>query len=224
MGFSDSLREGASATWERIFSHPFVAGIGDGTLPVDKFRFYVRQDYVFLVEYARALSLGVVKASTLERMTLFSDLAQATLHDEMSLHRAYADSFGLTPRDLEDTTPAPTTYAYTRHILHAGLAGSEGELLAALLPCMWTYPEIGRRLAPNLPAVREREPLYAKWIEAYAEPEFADLAARIRAQLDACAADAGAAERERVRRNFDLSSKYELLFWEMGLTAEQWPA
>ncbi|GAA3330289.1 hypothetical protein GCM10020331_082230 [Ectobacillus funiculus] len=42
--------------------HPFVKGIGNGELELDKFQFYIIQDYLYLIEYAKVYALGVVKA------------------------------------------------------------------------------------------------------------------------------------------------------------------
>jgi len=42
--FSDELRADADALWQAQLDHPFVRGIADGSLPLDRFRFWVRQD------------------------------------------------------------------------------------------------------------------------------------------------------------------------------------
>src|SRR6185295_18622287 len=88
--FSAELREAAAPVWERHVAHPFVAGIGDGSLPEEKFRFYVRQDYLFLIDYGRLLALAAARAPRLEWMRRFSALAQSVLESEMDLHRQFA--------------------------------------------------------------------------------------------------------------------------------------
>lgn len=50
MRFSEQLREAAAGLWDAQHEHPFVRGIVDGTLAADRFRFYVRRDYLFLIE------------------------------------------------------------------------------------------------------------------------------------------------------------------------------
>jgi thiaminase/transcriptional activator TenA len=211
--FSAKLRREAHAIWEAQHRHPFVRGVADGTLPVAQFARYVRQDYVFLVDYARLLALGAARAPDLETMRRFAGLAQAILAEEMELHRAFAREFGITEAELENEEPAPPTRAYTDFLLRTATLGDFGELAAALLPCMWGYAEIGERLARG-PA--PPDPRYAKWIATYAGPEFAGLAAWCRELVDRLAAEGGEAERERMRRAFVVCSEHELAFWDVG--------
>ena len=218
--FSEQLRAAAADIWEAQHAHPFVRGIGDGTLPVERFAHYVRQDYVFLIEYARMLALGAARATDLATMRRFAELAQAILGEEMSLHRALAGELGISEADLETEEPAMTTRGYTDFLVRTAAVGELSELSAALLPCMWGYAEIGQQLAAaGLPA----EPRYAQWIETYAAPEFEELAAWCRGLVDSLAADAGEDGRARMARAFLTCSRYELAFWEMGWTLERWP-
>jgi thiaminase/transcriptional activator TenA len=213
--FSAQLRRAAEPIWAAQHEHPFVRGVGDGTATLDGFARYVRQDYVFLVDYARLLALGAARAPDLETMRSFADLAQAILGEEMDLHRAFARELGISAADLEAEAPAPVTRAYTDFLLRTAALGSFAELAAALLPCMWGYAEVGARLAER--ATLPPDPRYARWIETYAASEFAALAAWCRGLVDRLAAEAGDAERERMRRAFLVSSEHELAIWDVGL-------
>ena len=88
--FTERLRTKVHAIWEAQHQHLFVRGIGDGTLDLDRFKFWVRQDYLFLIEYARLLALAAARSPDLETMMRFAELVSATLQTEMSLHRSYA--------------------------------------------------------------------------------------------------------------------------------------
>ncbi|HWI74558.1 MAG TPA: hypothetical protein VNT55_21535, partial [Baekduia sp.] len=59
-----------------------------GTLDVERFKVWLRQDWLFLIEYARMLALGAARAADLPTMTRFAGLTRAVLEDEMSLHRS----------------------------------------------------------------------------------------------------------------------------------------
>jgi len=213
--FSAQLRRAADPIWQAQHEHPFVRGVGDGTLPVEQFARYVRQDYVFLIDYARLLALGAARAPDLDTMRRFADLAQAILGEEMELHRAFAREFGISKSDLEAEEPAPVTRAYTDFLLRTATLGAFAELAAALLPCMWGYAEIGERLARRDPPPADRR--YAHWIETYASVEFGALAAWCRGLVDRLAAEAGDLERERMRRAFLACSRHELAFWDVGM-------
>jgi thiaminase/transcriptional activator TenA len=213
MRFSDQLREAAAEVWEAQHQHPFVSGIRDGTLDPERFRFYIRQDYLFLIEYGRLLALACARAPRLELMERFAELAQSTLQTEMGLHRAYAAEWGISPGALERERPHDVTRGYTDFLLRTATLGDFGELVAALLPCMWGYSELGQRLAQGQPPAERR---YARWIEMYSAEEFANLAGWCRGLCDESAAGAGERARAKMQDAFLASSRYELDFWEQA--------
>jgi thiaminase/transcriptional activator TenA len=215
--FSDELRAAAEPLWAAQLEHPFVRGIGDGTLDPERFRHYVRQDYVFLIDYGRLLALACARAPHLEQMTRLAEVARETLVTEMDLHRAFALEWGIAPSELEAERPAPTTRAYCDFLLRTATLGDFAELVAVLLPCMWGYSELGRGLAA-LPA--SGHALYERWIATYADDGFAQLAGWCRDLCDDAAGDVGAAGRARMRTAFVESSRHELAFWEMAWRLE----
>lgn len=219
--FSDELRAAADPVWQAQHEHPFVLGIGDGTLDLERFKFWVRQDYLFLVEYCRLFALGAARAPDLATLTRFADLLAATARTEMDLHRSYAGEFGISPHELEAEPMAPTTRAYTDFLLRTAALGDFAELAAALLPCMWGFAEVGRRLASR---PRPADARYAAWIDAYASAEFAELAEWCRTLVDELGVNIAPALAERMRDAFLTSSRYELAFWEMAWRLEAWPA
>jgi thiaminase (transcriptional activator TenA) len=219
--FSDELRAATAAIWEAQHAHPFVVGIGEGTLDFDRFAHWIRQDYLFLIDYSRMLALGAARAPDLATMSRFADLARATLSEEMELHRSYCEELGISRDELEREQMAPTTRGYTDFLVRVAQSGDFAELVAALLPCMWGYSEIGRGLAGRGLPGDER---YAKWIEMYASAEFAELASWCRELADEVGEGLAPAARLRATDAFRTSSRYELAFWEMAWTGEAWPA
>jgi thiaminase/transcriptional activator TenA len=211
MRFTDHLREEAADVWKAQLEHPFVRGIGDGTLDPERFRFFIRQDYLYLIEYGRVFALACARAPRLALMERFADLAQSTLRTEMELHRAYAAEWGIPRGELEAERPGPATRAYTNFLLRTAALGDFGELVAALLPCMWGYSDLGRQLALES---RRSEERYARWIEMYASEEFAELADWCRSVCDEVAEGTGDEGRVQMREAFLTSSRYELEFWE----------
>lgn len=218
---SDELRATAATVWHAQHDHPFVRGIGDGTLDGERFALWIRQDYLFLIEYARMLALGAARAPDLETMGRFADLAQAVLREEMDLHRSYAAELGIDGAELEREAMLPTTRGYTDFLVRMAAHEDFAELVAALLPCMWGFSEIGWVLAERGLPGDER---YVKWIEMYASDDFAELARWCRELCDRVGADVSPAGRARMIEAFLTSSRYELAFWEMAWVRERWPA
>ncbi len=217
---SELLRQKVAGIWEAQHQHPFVRGIGDGTLGLERFQFWLRQDYVFLIEYARLLALATARSPDLETMTRFATLLKETVETEMNLHRAYAAEFGISHEQLEREPTAPTTRGYTDFLLRVAATGDFAELVAALLPCMWAFSEIGRRLAMQ-PAPSENR--YARWIAMYSSREFAELAEWCRDLLDSLAAGLPERDLQKLEAAFLTSSRYEWQFWEMAWKMELWP-
>ncbi len=220
LALSARLRHAADPVWRAQLEHPFLRGIADGTLAPERFAFYVRQDHLFLVEYARLLALGAARSPDLATMTRFAELTTEILTTEMDLHRSLAAGLGITPAELEAEPAAPTTQAYTDFLVRTAAQGDFAELAAALLPCMWGYAEIGAALATE---PRSPEDRYAQWVDMYASAEFAELAVWCRALVDRLGAASSEAERVRLEQVFLTSSRYELAFWEMAWTGESWP-
>ncbi|MCO5218221.1 MAG: thiaminase II [Thermomicrobiales bacterium] len=219
MSFSVHLRSIADDIWEAQHRHPVVTGIGDGSLDPEIFGFWLRQDYLYLIDYARLFGAAVLKAPSLELMTTMAQLAHEILHTEMALHRSYVAEFGITEADLLHETKAPTCQGYTDFLLRTATIGDFAELMGALLPCMWGYGEIGARLAANGCPDEKR---YARWIAMYASEEFQQLATWCRDATDAVCEGLPPAILARVEEAFITSSRYELAFWQMAWTRETW--
>jgi thiaminase/transcriptional activator TenA len=221
MGFSDELRQKGAAIWDKEKQHLFVTGIGDGSLSIDMFRYYMRQDYVFLVDYCRVLALAVAKTQDVEDMGWFAKLLEETLNTEMSLHISFCADFGISEDEIKCTEASPTTWAYTRHLLQTAYNSPIGEIATSLLPCAWGYAEIGRMLMDR--GVPANQPLYGRWIEMYSSPEFAALAEWLRSFIDRIASESSSVELKRMEDVFITSSQYEYMFWDAAYRMEEWP-
>ncbi|HEX9342292.1 MAG TPA: thiaminase II [Actinomycetota bacterium] len=196
----------------RQLDHPTVRGIGAGDLDEPRFRAWLVQDYRFLLDYVRLFALAAARAPDQEALSRLVDLAHSTLHQELSLHRSYAAQFGIAEADLEHAPKSRTCAAYTDFLLRTAATADFAETVAALLPCLWGYSEIGRALAA---AGAPAEPRYRQWVEAYADPAFAELAAWCATLLDRVTEGAGEATRKRCERAFVTSLEHEMAFWDV---------
>ncbi|AJI20482.1 thiaminase II [Priestia megaterium] len=220
MKFSERLYEKLQPIWRQNHNHPFVQGMGDGTLEKEKFRFYMIQDYLYLIDYAKLFAIGAMKATDLQTMGEFAALLDSTLNEEMSLHREYAKKIEISEKELEKAQPSPTTLAYTHYMLHVGQSGTLAELVAALLPCMWSYWEIGKELSEKPGANNE---FYREWIEMYSSEEFGELATWCINLFDSLTEDKSEAELEKLEEIFLNTTRFEYMFWDMAYNEAMWP-
>src|SRR5882757_5714043 len=167
MSFFERLKTAASAEWRAYTEHPFTNGLADGSLAEDAFRRYLVQDYLFLIEFARAYALSVYKSPKLADMREAAAGISAILDVEMNLHVKLCADWGLSASDLEHAPPAAETLAYTRYVLDTGMRGDLLALKVALSPCIIGYAEIATRLAAR-PGANAATNRYRVWIDEYA--------------------------------------------------------
>lgn len=216
----DLLREHTSTVHKRTLEHPTVRGIGEGSLPDETFRYYLEQDYQFLLRFVRVLAIGASAAPDLVSMAQLGRLVTSTVDVEIDALRALYDSFGGDPAKLDDVQPSPTCEAYCNHLLASVHERDLFVGLAAILPCHWGYHDIGLYLQDRGLPDDER---YAAWIEEYASEEYGELVHWVIGRFNKLGSDASRRQLDAATRAFDLSSRYELGFWEMAGTRERWP-
>lgn len=213
------LRAGCPDAWQAYTYHDFVEGLGDGTLPRAAFLHYLIQDYVFLVHFARAWSLALVKAETLEEMKVCAAIVDALVNHEMALHVQTCAA-----EDIDEATlfTAPEEFenlAYTRYVMDAGVQGDFLDMMAALAPCCFGYGEIGLRL--NQSAVPGTP--YRTWIETYAAGDYQDVMAGAGQMIDQAVLrrlgndPTGAPRWPQLQNRFTTATRLETAFWDMGL-------
>jgi thiaminase (transcriptional activator TenA) len=214
-----TLWERIQPIYGRILAHPFVTGLTDGTLDRSAFRFYIVQDAHYLRDYARALGLLGARAPEEEQILLFCQHAVGAIEVERQLHEGFFQEFGLTTADVERTPVAPTNLAYTSYLLRIAHGGSWPEALGAVLPCYWIYWEVGKALLEQ----GSPDPLYQRWIEAYAGEDFGEVVAAVLRVTDQVGERIAEADRRRMSDHFETTSRYEWMFWDMGYRQETWP-
>ena len=216
MGDSVSYRlhDAAAPIWEACLKHPFVTGIGDGTLAVGKFRYFMLQDYLYLFDYARVFALGVVKARDPRLMRTFAANVDAILGGEMEIHRTYMARLGITEEQVFAVKPALDNLSYTNYMLSVASTGGPAEIVASILACSWSYAEIGQALA-RIPGAAEH-PFYGEWIQGYASDSYAATNQSLIELMDALAADASGEQLAQLTDIFVNCSRYELGFWDMS--------
>ena len=191
----------ANADWAgKILAHPFVQGLGDGSLAVGAFKSYVAQDAYFLDAFARAYAFCLAHGTTREDLFGFAELIAGVL-EELKLHKSYTEKLQVS---LDGVTPLPATQAYVEFLLNAARQGQLGETIAGMTPCMRLYAFLGQTLAKQ-----EVAAAYVDWVKTYSDPGFEALAVRLESLLDQHAIDSPV-----VRTNYRRAMELEYGFFD----------
>ncbi len=214
--FSSFLWDQTSPVWEAVSVHPFLSELQDGTLPVEKFRFYILQDYLYLGAFGRAAAAALSQAPDTDSALRL--LKRVNTPVERPLHAALFDALDITEEEAEASLPSPTNLAYMNHIEVSMDMGGLACGVAALLPCPRIYHEVGKILEE--PA----HPIYKIWQSTYAEGLLEASVAAWSEFVDELAEESGPEVRDMMKRAYLVSSRYEYMFWTMAYNLEQWPA
>ncbi|WP_458188446.1 thiaminase II [Haladaptatus sp. NG-WS-4] len=217
MRYSDHLLDHGEPIWDAQKDHPFVRELAAGTLDEAAFEHWVRQDYQYLLDYARVFSLAGAKIPDEKTMTHLLDVAHTILDYEMDLHREFAAQYGIDRDELEQVQKAPTCVAYTNFLIRTAYGGSIAEISAAIYPCGQGYLDVARHMAK----LAEDDHRYTPFIEKYTSEEFEEAVTWMRAFVDRCA-ERYPGHHDAMREAFLTSSRLEYQFWEMAYTRETW--
>lgn len=212
------LIDACQEDWQAYTEHEFVLTLAQGTLEHGCFLHYLKQDFLFLKQYARAYALAIYKAKTLDDMRRALPSVHALLDSEIAHHVAYCSEWGLSESDLENEDEDFGTVAYTRYVLDAGMTGDLVDLYAALAPCSLGYAAIGLALSNDEKTVLENNP-YASWIQLYGGEEFQQGVAQGAQHFNQLLAeiDVNSQRGQHLIQVFKTATRMEVAFWQQGL-------
>ena len=214
MALFEELKAHCAAEWRFYTEHDFVRQLGAGTLPLESFKHYLAQDYLFLIHFARAYALAAYKGESVADIRAAST-ELARIVGETSMHLRYCEGWGFTPEQVEAMPEAKANMAYTRFVLEAGMAGDLLDLCVAMAPCVVGYAEIGQALA----ARRHDGHPYRDWITTYSSPDYQEVGRSAAARLDELMTRRGGPGRlAGLTETFRRATRLEADFWQMGLT------
>lgn len=211
--FSKVLYESAKDIWDSYYTHPFVKGIGDGSLDKEKFKFYIIQDYIYLLDYAKLFALGVIKSKNEADMKKFANLTDGILNSEMGIHRIYMKKLGITKESIALEKPTLDNTSYTSYMLSVSHCGDIKEIAVAALSCMWSYEMIGKKLKKIYGCDHE---FYGEWIECYSSDRYEELTNWNIELVEKYCKNLSEEEKEHLKTIFINCSIYEYKFWDMS--------
>lgn len=201
--------------YQSILDMPFIKELSNGTLPQEKFRFYMAQDSLYLEHFGRTLSLIAAKIQDIQDVLAFMRFAENAIVVENALHESYFVDFGVTDKGILQ----PACHHYI-HFLRSTAALEAVEVaIAAVLPCFWIYREVGNYIL-NQPKTKNNP--YQKWIDTYGGDEFSVAVDQAIAICDKAAESSTAETRKKMTEAFVMSSRMEFHFWEAAYDLKMW--
>ena len=213
----DDLKKSCQAEWQAYIQHSFVQQLGNGSLAPEAFQHYLKQDYLFLIQFARAFALAAYKSPTLSDLRQAKEGLQAIVDVELDLHISYCKEWGISEQELAELPEARATLAYTRYVLDTGNRGDLLDLHVALSPCMVGYGEIANWLNSRAETIRGDSNPYDTWIKMYESDEFQEAMQAEIGWLNERLADVSPARFRELTRIFSDATRLEIDFWKMGL-------
>lgn len=213
MTFTDEVWESTRPILDAIEQHPFVTGLGDGSLDRAVFEEYMRQDALYLADYGRAMGLLAARAQRSDEIVFWGTSVQGAIVAERELHAAHVT--------LDEGTMSPTCRAYTSYLLGRAATAAYEVGVAAVLPCFWIYQEVGEKLLEQAGELAAHP--YGDWIGMYGDPVFAEAVTQARAITDRLAAGSSSEVREQMAEAYTTAARYEWMFWDAAHRMETWP-
>lgn len=220
MTITEKMLDAAKDIWAGYHTHPFVQGIGDGSLDPEKFRYYMIQDYLYLIDYTKVFAIGVAKAKELSVMRLFAAYTHQILDGEMELHRSYMARLGISLKEAESTKVSLDNRSYTSYMLRVAYEDGEAEVMAAILSCALSYEKIAREILRNHPDA-DKHPFYGEWILGYASLTYHQENEKLIDLMNRLAAKCTLDEEAHLIDIFTACSDYEMAFWDMAWEMRQ---
>lgn len=162
MLFSKLIQEN-SKVWDQYLHHPFVIQLREQKLKKESFLFYLKQDYLYLINYARCFAQLAINATTIQELRFAQKQQNAILDAEISLHQELLEY-----TNLIENEESLTNIAYSRYMLDIGNQGDYLDLLIALSACSIGYAYIGKEIGSQLSLQELQNHCYKDWIETYA--------------------------------------------------------
>jgi thiaminase/transcriptional activator TenA len=215
MKWSEQAWERVKPVYNKILKMPFNQELSNGTLPKEKFIFYLAQDAYYLLAFGRTLSTISSRMQDADLVLAFAGFSTGAIFAERSLHESYFVEFGLDSK----VQPTPSTLLYTSYILSQAAYANVEVAAAAVLPCFWIYKAVGDHIFAQ--QIGDLNP-YKRWIDMYAGVEFAAAVEKAIAITDQLAARANAETQAKMWLAFEMATRLEWMFWDSAYKQEKW--
>ena len=200
---------------------PFLTEILNGNLSNERYTYWVRVDYVYLINFSKILALGISKGKTIEEMKVMNDYLNWILNEEMSIHVEHARKNGISENELFNCEMGPIKYSYTRHENNCANAGDLGILISGILACIVGWQVVSKILLGGETVSDNNK--YKGWLTMYSEDKILqEHTSKILKIFNSYAAYGNEEYRDTLKKNFLLGVKYETMCWDAYYNMEVW--
>lgn len=215
MNWSTNAWEHIKPIYNSIVKMPFITELREGTLPVEKFQFYMAQDAHYLEHFGRSLAIIASRIQEVTDMLAFIKFSEGAIVVENALHESYFKEFNLTGKG----SMQPACHHYVHSLKSTASLASVEVAVAAVLPCFWIYREIGTFIYENQNTAANP---YKKWIDTYAGDDFDVLVKQAIEIADRLASKGTTAQQQAMTDAFCTSSHLEFQFWDAAYRLRTW--
>ncbi|NOX29151.1 MAG: hypothetical protein GXP35_03735 [Actinobacteria bacterium] len=214
---STQLREASGESWGSLVENTFVAQMADGSLPLDSFRFYIEQNLLYLPRYSRMLGFAVANSQDLRYLGRFQRALKQIMEVEVPANeRLLADVIHRGAASLGGTTAGTACVDYGNFLVATAATCSSNDVIAAMLPCAWSYADIAARYGAVAP-----HPIYEQWLGVFGGDDYQTYIEGLISEVDALFGDTPLPDLDRLKSIFATGVRMETAFWAAAMNIER---
>ncbi|EAL0079887.1 thiaminase II [Campylobacter coli] len=210
------LIEVNSQIWDEYLHHEFVKKLENGSLKEENFLFYLKQDYIYLIHYAKCYARLALNAKNAEELRFAMKFQNYIIEGEIELHKSIL-KLGIDADKLNVKDESLTNIAYTRYMLSVGESGDFLDMLVALSACAIGYGYIGAEIYKRLDKEKLQNHPYKEWILTYSSDEFQNEIKEFEDFLNSYTQKISQEKFENLSEIFYNVVRLESAFWEHAL-------
>jgi thiaminase (transcriptional activator TenA) len=216
VSFSEELKSTNIDKWNKILSHKFIIEIAEGTLPIGKFVFYLKQDQIFLNSFCDLLAAAARITYDKQTKSWFESLIHTTSKYEIPMQNEILYQLEDNPEFI-GVSAEETTLKYTSYIKRVSDSKNLAIIVSAMAPCPWTYYEISEALIKT----NIKTEYYKRWLRFYSSKESEEQLNQIKNIMNKLVNSADGSKKIEMKNHFSISCNYELEFWNMAYSYRQ---
>ena len=171
MNLSKILSTTAEHLWKEAAEKPFVTEMAKGCLPKDRFRRYMLQDYLYLLDYIDILTCMLEYTEDPGLQQFLRGIIRNTENETRLVHLPNMEKMGISREEIEHCEKAEVLSEYLDYMKQALREGGLAAGLTALLQCSWVYAYIGQNVTGKYADEVASSP-YKSWFDAYTSDDY----------------------------------------------------